>query len=73
MVNMPSYLGFLFSFFYDDSYDGGGEDVHLGETAGPLQPSLVSLTRAGQHLTKMVVVRMNNFDDEQDDVGFDLT
>ena len=48
---------------HDDSYhgDGDGGVAHLGEAAGPLQPSLVSptgcLTRAGQHLTKIIVVR----------------
>ena len=54
---------------HDDSHHGDGDGcgdggvgvAHLGEAAGPLQPSLLSptncLTRAGQHLTKIIVVR----------------
>ena len=67
---------------HDESYGGDGDGdggvgvAHLGEAAGPLQPSLVSptgcLTRAGQHLTKIIVVRMNNLDGEENDNENDL-
>ena len=63
----------------DSDVDGDVDDdgvAHLGEAAGPLQPSLVSptgcLTGAGQHLTKIIVVRMNNLDGEENDDENDL-